>query len=153
MPYVLYFRRHNHQGLWHERLHNRSIHPTCFTGVAFKICLLRSNSCRHRRAMANETATIIIQALTSKAVGCGDGIKKTFKKTFTVHVDGLSISSSTIFIDVCIFQLVSRNIFPNHTKSHTDSKCKKRSTNFMLMHCKSPSFFAIFESQNDHQSS
>lgn len=79
--------------------------------------------------------------------------KKTFKKTFTVHADGLSISSSTIFIDVCIFQLVSRNIFPNHTKSHTDSKCKKRSTNFMLMHCKSPSFFAIFESQNDHQSS
>lgn len=80
-------------------------------------------------------------------------IKKTFKKTFTVHADGLSISTSTIFIDVCIFQLVSRNIFPNHTKSHTDSKCKKRSTNFMLMHCKSPSFFAIFESQNDHQSS
>lgn len=39
MPCVLYFRRHNHQGLWHERLHNRSIHPTCFTGVAFKIWL------------------------------------------------------------------------------------------------------------------
>jgi len=30
--------------------------------------------------MANETATIIIQALTSKAVGCGDGSKKDIQK-------------------------------------------------------------------------